>query len=326
MPDVGSGVRPENRGGSRPVSRVLSGTVIHLGRTSPCASSDLPGDTRGPRGAAQGRSSPYLVLLRVGFTLPPALPSARCALTAPFHPYRSAAADRGGIFSVALAVGSRPPGVTWHPALWSPDFPPLAPLTRPSSDCPADSHGQNSMERLAHGLPARIIQTRKRHREAARDPLLRSAPVNVPPRPSARARDPARPRGHPSQRPRQGHRDTDPAAPSRRRQARPGWRRGFRAAGGDPRASGLVPRQAGPRGWPGAPEPGKPAGPAPGRPPGRRAIPHSRPSGPGRRGTGGDAPATRAAGSSATGTRTRRPARANDPRGAASLMQPRLAG
>ncbi len=30
---------------------------------------------------------------------------------------------RGGIFSVALSVGSRPPGVTWHPALWSPDFP-----------------------------------------------------------------------------------------------------------------------------------------------------------------------------------------------------------
>jgi len=30
----------------------------------------------------------------------------------------------GGIFSVALSVDSRPPGVTWHPARWSPDFPP----------------------------------------------------------------------------------------------------------------------------------------------------------------------------------------------------------
>ena len=29
----------------------------------------------------------YLVLLRVGFTLPLLLPVARCALTAPFHPY-----------------------------------------------------------------------------------------------------------------------------------------------------------------------------------------------------------------------------------------------
>ncbi len=32
----------------------------------------------------------------------------------------------GGIFSVALSVGSHLPGVTWHSALWSPDFPPLA--------------------------------------------------------------------------------------------------------------------------------------------------------------------------------------------------------
>jgi len=30
----------------------------------------------------------------------------------------------GGLLSVALSVGSRLPGVTWHPALWSPDFPP----------------------------------------------------------------------------------------------------------------------------------------------------------------------------------------------------------
>jgi hypothetical protein len=30
---------------------------------------------------------------------------------------------RGGIFSVALSVDSRPPGVTWHVTLWSPDFP-----------------------------------------------------------------------------------------------------------------------------------------------------------------------------------------------------------
>ncbi|SVB07922.1 uncharacterized protein METZ01_LOCUS160776 [marine metagenome] len=33
-------------------------------------------------------SDSYLVLLRVGFTLPFVLPPTRCALTAPFHPYR----------------------------------------------------------------------------------------------------------------------------------------------------------------------------------------------------------------------------------------------
>ncbi len=38
--------------------------------------------------------------------------------------------DLGGIFSVALSVGLRPPGVTWHPALWSPDFPPRRKTTK----------------------------------------------------------------------------------------------------------------------------------------------------------------------------------------------------
>jgi hypothetical protein len=33
---------------------------------------------------------PYSVLLQVGFTLPLMLPPARCALTAPFHPYPAA--------------------------------------------------------------------------------------------------------------------------------------------------------------------------------------------------------------------------------------------
>ena len=32
--------------------------------------------------------------------------------------------NAGGIFSVALSVGLHLPGVTWHFALWSPDFPP----------------------------------------------------------------------------------------------------------------------------------------------------------------------------------------------------------
>ncbi|ODN65929.1 hypothetical protein A9E74_02353 [Methylophaga muralis] len=63
----------------------------------------------------------YLVLLLVGFTMPLLLPEARCALTAPFHPYLKI--HSGGLLSVALAVDLRPPGVTWHLTLWSPDFP-----------------------------------------------------------------------------------------------------------------------------------------------------------------------------------------------------------
>ena len=42
----------------------------------------------------------YLVLLPAGFTLPLLLPAARCALTAPFHPYLR----RGGLLSVALSL------------------------------------------------------------------------------------------------------------------------------------------------------------------------------------------------------------------------------
>ena len=37
---------------------------------------------------------PYLVLLRVGFSLPPPLLAARCALTAPFHPYPAACSPK----------------------------------------------------------------------------------------------------------------------------------------------------------------------------------------------------------------------------------------
>ena len=71
---------------------------------------------------------PYLVLLRVEFTLQLLLPAIRCALTAPFQPYLFLLINKsaiGGLLSAALVVGSRRPGVTWHPAHWSPDFPPL---------------------------------------------------------------------------------------------------------------------------------------------------------------------------------------------------------
>ena len=81
----------------RPVSRVLSPArergwmAIHLGRPSPDASRDLPGRRRGnppdrPSLATGPACRPYLVLLPVGFTVPPPSPGARCALTAPFHP------------------------------------------------------------------------------------------------------------------------------------------------------------------------------------------------------------------------------------------------
>jgi hypothetical protein len=52
---------------------------------------DPSGGAKGPPGSpgnAESACRSYLVLLPVGFSLPPPLPAARCALTAPFHPCR----------------------------------------------------------------------------------------------------------------------------------------------------------------------------------------------------------------------------------------------
>ena len=81
--------------------------------------------------------------------MPSLLPSPRCALTAPFHPYRAPSAfaceTLGGLLSVALSVGSRPPGVTWHLIRRSPDFPPpSSPCGVENSDCLAGSPGRYS--------------------------------------------------------------------------------------------------------------------------------------------------------------------------------------
>lgn len=122
--------------------------AIPLGRSSPSASCDRPRQRRGDAPGAvltdllrgNGARCPYLVLLPVGFSVPPPLPAARCAFTAPFHPYRPSGRPNGlgGIFSVALSLGSPPPGVTRHrtsvePGLSSPGTRPRA-AARPSGD------------------------------------------------------------------------------------------------------------------------------------------------------------------------------------------------
>src|SRR5215204_3777000 len=72
----------------------LGVTIIPLVPPLLAGSSSLPGDQERavpwnqPRLPATTSASPYLALLRAGFCLPPMLPPARCALTAPFHPYR----------------------------------------------------------------------------------------------------------------------------------------------------------------------------------------------------------------------------------------------
>jgi hypothetical protein len=107
---------------------------------------------------------PYLVLLRMGFTMPdtiasaavrsyrtistlPAAPLTRFEMRASTHTssFRTLACvlsherqfrDIGGIFSVALSVASRRPAVSRHPAHWSPDFPLCASAQRLSGQLP----------------------------------------------------------------------------------------------------------------------------------------------------------------------------------------------
>src|SRR5215467_6827318 len=120
----------KGRGGSRPVSRVLSRAIIPLGSTSPWTSSGLPGSARGSalpphaRGKARAESRfPIWPCSRWGLPCRPC-----CHRRGALLPHRFTLAgprrDLGGLLSVALSVGSRPPGVTWHPIRRSPDFPP----------------------------------------------------------------------------------------------------------------------------------------------------------------------------------------------------------
>src|SRR5713226_2844134 len=98
--------------------------------------------------------SPYLALLRMGFTVPPPLPSGRCALTAPFHPYRPDPKEFGrrsvfcGTFLRVAATGCYP---ACRP-LWSSDFPPrlLGAIA-----WPARAEGNLSISEASENVPRR---------------------------------------------------------------------------------------------------------------------------------------------------------------------------
>src|SRR6266508_462907 len=86
--------------------------VIHLGRRSPSASCDRPGDGAG-----------HAMVPLFGLATSQSLPR--------FTP------PRGGFVTVALVLASRRTGVTRWRALWSPDFP-----QRPSAPRPSDLLGK----------------------------------------------------------------------------------------------------------------------------------------------------------------------------------------
>ncbi len=86
------------------VSRILS-SPLRAERII-CLSSPYPEPVRFHERAASRCAVPYLALHPMGFAVPRHLRFERCALTAPFHPYRFAVfrLQSGGFFSVALSV------------------------------------------------------------------------------------------------------------------------------------------------------------------------------------------------------------------------------
>jgi hypothetical protein len=115
QPDVAASKTAQNmkKDRSRPVSRVLSPRENPRRRTflsdARCRAPPASRTRRLGRAALHpplGGPPPYLLLHRVGFAVPPPLPEARCALTAPFHPChaRSRAVRRSVLCGTFLRV------------------------------------------------------------------------------------------------------------------------------------------------------------------------------------------------------------------------------
>ncbi len=100
----------KRKSGNRPVSRVLSRTVVHLRCPSPDTCSDLPGSY------ADRIKRPLFGLASGGVYRAAPVASRAVRSYRTFSPL-PVLANVGGLFSVALSVGLRRPGVTWHPVL-----------------------------------------------------------------------------------------------------------------------------------------------------------------------------------------------------------------
>ena len=86
----------------RPPARRRPGRAMAIRLRTPVAGRLVATNPGGGRKQPWGREAParpYSVLLPVGFALPPPLPGARCALTAPFHPCPPAGEPAAGRFA-----------------------------------------------------------------------------------------------------------------------------------------------------------------------------------------------------------------------------------
>ena len=104
---------------------------------------------------------PYLALLQVGFTMPALLPRPRCALTAPFHPYRPPRLAPWKLRRFAFCCtfrGLAPPRRYLAPDPPEPGLSSIPRLAAKNSDHLADSQGG-----LSHA-PARVPLASRRLR------------------------------------------------------------------------------------------------------------------------------------------------------------------
>jgi hypothetical protein len=108
------------------------GSVVDSHSSGRCVTAGLKQPTREPCGPHA--SSPIWSCSRWGLPCHACYQPRGALLPHHFTLTCTARKQPGGIFSVALSMGSRPPGVTWRPVRRSPDFP-----LHCYSDCLANS-------------------------------------------------------------------------------------------------------------------------------------------------------------------------------------------
>src|SRR6185437_11099663 len=117
------------------------------------------------RAEARASRHSYSVLLPVGFAVPPPLPAARCALTAPFHPYRgqNATQPRRSVLCGTVPETSRkdvPPDVIRHRWSMEPGLSSPAAFRhwRGAAVRPTDGHRDGGGKRLRQVPPPNIAK------------------------------------------------------------------------------------------------------------------------------------------------------------------------
>lgn len=159
----------------RPVSRVLSrasrpldghssGTPV-AGRLARPTRAESAGTRLLPRpcrpslaGLDHQPSAPIRSCSRWGLPCRGRCRRARCALAAPFHPCLQPLRGEGGLFSVALSLGSPPPGVTRHRVPVEPGLSSTG--VAPDSGRPAVWHGAHAPARPPRQPPAPLYSPR----------------------------------------------------------------------------------------------------------------------------------------------------------------------